>query len=144
MHHLSYPASRDGACGADSFFSLCTELLKRSSFLFFPAEEKKRSKEKKAPTEINLPEFRDGRMLSRKCFRRKCRYLFGHISLRTTYGCETQKIALRLASLQGLATGKFCTAGFIYRYSALDVTVSVYLHTQDTAPTRALLVDVTC
>ena len=53
-----------------------------------------------------------------------------------------QKSALRLASLQGLATGKFCTAGFIYRYSAFGVTVSVYSQTHDTAPTGALLVDV--
>ena len=30
-----------GACGAEAFKLLCTELLKRSSFLFFPAEEKK-------------------------------------------------------------------------------------------------------
>ena len=29
--------------------------------------------------------------------------------------------------------------GFIYRCSAFDATVSVYSHTQDTAPTRALL-----
>ena len=83
-------------------------------------------------------------MLSRKCFRRKCRFLFGHKSLRTTYGCETQKSALRLASLQGLATGKFCTAGFIYRCFALDVTISVYSRTQDTAPTRALPIDMAC
>ena len=41
VHHLSYPASRDGACGADFFFSLCIERLKRSSFLFFPGKEKK-------------------------------------------------------------------------------------------------------
>ena len=68
VHHLSYPASRDlrlaarriplardGACGAEALKLLCTELLKRSSFLFFPAEEKKRSKEKKAPAGRNLP-----------------------------------------------------------------------------------------
>ena len=47
-----------GACGAEAFKLLCTELLKRSSFLFFPAEEKKRSKEKKAPEEQNLPVLR--------------------------------------------------------------------------------------
>ena len=78
-------------------------------------------------------------LLSRKCFRRTCQCLFRHKSLRTTYGCETQKSALRLASLQGLATGKFCTAGFIYRFSAFAVTDSVYSQTQDTAPTEALL-----
>ena len=71
VHHLSYPAraefapggaedpaSRDGAYGAEAFKLLCTELLKRSSFLFFPAEEKKRSKEKKAPAGQNLPVLR--------------------------------------------------------------------------------------
>ena len=31
--------------------------------------------------------------------------------------------------------------GFIYRYSAFGVTISVYSHTHDTAPTRALLFD---
>ena len=59
------------------------------------------------------------------------------------------KIARRIrppptpAALSGRGIGKFITVGFIYRCSAFDVTVSVYSHTQDTAPTRALLVDVT-
>ena len=50
-----------------------------------------------------------------------------------------QNLPVLRASLQGLATGKFCTAGLIYRCFAFDVTDSVYSQTQDTAPTRALL-----
>ena len=56
-------------------------------------------------------------------------YLNSHISdLRNTL----KKIDLISISLM---------VGFIYRCSAFDVTVSVYSQTQDTAPTRALLVD---
>ena len=101
--------------------------------------KKETNQRKKPPTEINLPEFRGGRMLSRKCFRRMCRFLFGHISLRTTYGCETHPPAPTPAALSGRGIGKFITVGFIYRCSAFDVADSVYSQTQDTAPTRALL-----
>ena len=81
---------------------------------FFPEEERNEPK-KEATGRAKFACTPGALLLSRKCFRRTCRFLFGHTSLCTTYGCETQKSALRLASLQGLATGKFCTAGFIYR-----------------------------
>ena len=56
-------------------------------------------------------------------------YLNSHISdLRSTL----KKIDLISISLM---------VGFIYRYSAFGVTISVYSHTHDTAPTRALLFD---
>ena len=51
VHHLSYPASRDGACGADTFFSLCTEQLKSMFISFFPGEE--RNEPKKEATDRN-------------------------------------------------------------------------------------------
>ena len=101
--------------------------------------KKETNQRKKPPPEINLPEFRGDRMLSRKCFRCTCRFLFEPISLRTTYGCETHPPAPTPAALSGRGIGKFITVGFIYRYSAFDVTDSVYSHTQDTAPTGALL-----
>ena len=55
VHHLSYPACagwryrlillrRIGACGADSFFSLCTERLKGMFISFFPGEERNEPK----------------------------------------------------------------------------------------------------
>ena len=44
VHHLSYPAAQDGACGADSFFSLCTERLKGTFISFFPGEERNEPK----------------------------------------------------------------------------------------------------
>ena len=44
VHHLSYPATQDGACGADSFFSLCAERLKGMFISFFPGEERNEPK----------------------------------------------------------------------------------------------------
>ena len=51
VHHLSYPASRDGACGAEAFKLLCTELLKGMFISFFPGEE--RNEPKKEATDRN-------------------------------------------------------------------------------------------
>ena len=156
VHHLSYPAcagfapcgagdpaSRDGACGAGLFRCSAQSDLRVCSFLS-SLGKKETNQRKKPPTSRNLPELRGGRMLSRKCFRRTCRFLFGHTSWRTTYGCETHPPAPPPAALSGRGIGKFLMVGFIYRYLAFGLTVSVYSQTQDTAPTRALLVDAAC
>ena len=85
---FAYPAPQDfRSCGAGlpltrenaSLLSRCAGWRAYGapcSFLFFPAEEKKRTKEKKAPTEINLPVLRGVRMLDFKCFRLSWRFSF--------------------------------------------------------------------
>ena len=139
VYHLFYPAYAGWRLAAPGIFVA----LHRATFVlcsFLSSLGKKETNQrKKPPTSRNLPELRGGRMLSRKCFRRTCRFLFGHISLRTTYGCETHPPAPTPAALSGRGIGKFLMVGFIYRCSAFDVNVSVYSQTHDTAPTRALL-----
>ena len=41
-----YPATRDGAYGADSFFSLCTERLKCFHFFSFPGKKRNEAKKR--------------------------------------------------------------------------------------------------
>ena len=69
VHHLSYPALRDGACGADFFFSLYTERLKGMFISFFPGEERNEPK-KEATGRAKFAATMGALLLSRKCFRR--------------------------------------------------------------------------
>ena len=86
-----YPAARDFRLRGDPAPQDDASLLSRCagwraygapcSFLFFPAEEKKRTKEKKAPTEINLPVLQGVRMLDFKCYRLPWRFPFASNAL---------------------------------------------------------------